>query len=137
MEINFTAVLVATIVMFAVGAFWYMVPFAKVWGTMHGFDKMSEAAQKDMASKIGPYYGVQALVTLASAWVLAYFLSVLPDVAWWHIAFLVWLGFTLPANVSAVIFGGTEGKYIAPKLAIMAAGAFVCLLAGAWVIQLY
>lgn len=137
MEINILAVLAATVAMFAIGAFWYTVPFANAWGIMHGFDKLSEAEQKDMALKMGPYYGAQALVTLASAWVLAIFMSELPGVTWLQLAFWVWLGFTLPANVSAVIFGGTEGKYIAGKIAIMAGGSLACLLAGAWVIQLF
>lgn len=137
MEINIVAVLAAAVAMFAVGAFWYMVPFANAWGIMHGFDKLSEAEQKAMAAKMGPYYGVQALVTLASAWVLAIFMSELPSVAWLQLAFWAWLGFTLPANVSAVIFGGTEGKYVVLKTAIMAGGSLVSLLVGAWVIQLF
>lgn len=137
MQINILAVLAAAVAMFAIGAFWYMVPFANAWATMHGFDKLSETEQKAMASKMGPYYGTQALVTLASAWVLAIFMSELPSVAWLQLAFWAWLGFTLPANVSAVIFGGTEGRYITGKIAIMAGGSLVSLLAGAWVLQLF
>ena len=137
MEINIVAVLVATVAMFAVGGFWYMVPFAKIWGTMHGFHKLSKEQQKEMSAKMGPYYGAQALVTLASAWVLAYFIAALPEVSPYFIAFMLWLGFLLPANVSAVIFGGTEGKYILPKILIMAGGALACNLAGALVLTLF
>ena len=137
MEINFVAVLVATVAMFVVGGFWYMVPFAKAWGKMHNFDALSKEEQKAMQSKMGPYYGAQALVTLASAWVLAYFLAALPNTSPYLIALLLWLGFLLPANVSAVIFGGTEGKYIVPKIAIMTGGALVCTLAGAFVLSLF
>lgn len=137
MEINFLAVLVATIAMFAVGGFWYMVPFGKAWGDIHGFDKLSKKEQKDMQSKMGPYYGAQALVTLISAWALAYFLSAMPDTSWYTIAFFLWLGFIVPTEVSAVIFGGTEGKWIVKKIAISIGGALVCTFVGAWVISLF
>lgn len=137
MEINVVAVLVATVAMFAVGGFWYMVPFGTMWGKIHGFDKLSKKEQDAMSSKMGPYYGVQALVTFISAWVLAHFLGALPDVAFWQLAFWVWLGFIVPTEVSSVIFGGTEGKWIASKIAISIGGSLVCTLVGAWVISLF
>lgn len=137
MDINLVAVLVAAIVMFAVGGFWYMVLFSKAWGEMHGFDKLSKAEQKQMQSKMGPYYGVQILVTLISAWALAYFLVAQPDVEFYKVAFLLWLGFIVPTEVSSVIFGGTEGKWIVKKIAISIAGSLACVLAGAWVISLF
>ena len=136
MQVNILAVIVATIAMFAVGAFWYMVPFAKEWGKIHGFDKRSEKEQKEMQSKMGPYYGVQLIVTVLSAWVLAVLIGLLPTYSPYFIAFLVWLGFVLPAQVSSVIFGGTEPKYIVSKSAIMAGEALLHLLAAALVISL-
>lgn len=137
MEINFMAVLVAMVAMFAVSGFWYMVPFSKAWGDMHGFDKLSKKEQDAMASKMAPYYGMQALVTLISAWMLAYFLVALPDVAWYVVAFFLWLGFIVPTEVSSVIFGGTESKWIVKKIAISIGGSLVCTLVGAWVISLF
>jgi hypothetical protein len=137
MEINFVAVLVATVAMFIVGGLWYMGPFAKAWGEMHGFDKLSKSEQKDMQSKMGPYYGAQALVTLVSALALVYFLTALPDTAWYVTAFFLWLGFIVPTEVSSVLFGGTEGKWIAKKIAISIGGSLACTLVGAWVIALF
>jgi hypothetical protein len=137
MEINFLAVLVATVVMFIVGGLWYMGPFAKAWGEMHGFDELSKDEQKDMQTKMGPYYGLQAFVTLLSAGALAYLLAALPNVGWYVIAFLVWLGFIVPTEVSSVIFGGTEGKWIVKKIAISIGGSLACTLVGAWVISLF
>lgn len=137
MEVNVVAVIVATVAMFAVSAFWYMVPFGKLWGKMHGFEKLSKKEQQAMQSKMGPYYALQALVTLISAWVLAYFLAVVPGTTWSAMAFLLWLGFIVPTEFSAVIFGGTEGKWIAKKIAVSAGGSLVSLLVGAWVISLF
>lgn len=137
MDINVIAVFVATVAMFAVGALWYMGPFGKIWGVMHGFDKLSKDEQHAAQAKMGPYYGAQALITLISAWVIAYFLAANPNTPWYVTGFLLWLGLTMPANVSGVIFGGTEGKWMVPKIAIMLGGSLVATLVGAGVIRLF
>lgn len=137
MDVNIVAVLAAAVAMFAVGGFWYMVPFAKAWGEIHGFDKLSKKEQQAMASKMGPYYGAQVVVTFISAWALAYFIGVLPSVPWHIIAFWLWLGFIVPTEVSSVIFGGTESKWIAKKIAISIGGSLVCTFVGAWIISLF
>lgn len=137
MEVNLAAVIVATIVMFAVGAVWYMVLFAKKWGEMHDFNSLTKQEQKEMASKMGPFYGLQLLMTVISAWVLAYLMVLLPDTSPAIIALLAWIGFVLPADVSSVIFGGTPGKYILPKILIQAGEALVRLVLAALVIGLF
>ena len=137
MNINIVAVIVATIAMFAVGAVWYMGLFSRQWGKIHGMDKYSEVEMKEMSAKMGPYYGLQLLMTIISAWVLAYLMSLLPNTHPVMIAFLVWVGFVLPADVSGVIFGGTEGKYIVPKILIQAGEALVRLVVAAFVISLF
>lgn len=136
MDVNFGAVLAAAVVMFVIGGFWYMVPFAKIWGKMHGFDKLSKKEQEDMQTKMGPYYGMQIVVTIISAFVLAHFITALPSVAFYQIAFWLWLGFIVPTEVSSVIFGGTESKWIVKKIVISIGGSLVCTLGGAWVISL-
>jgi hypothetical protein len=136
MEVNILAVFFATVVMFAVGALWYMVPFAKAWGDMHGFDKLSEKQQKSMQSQMGPLYGAQLVMTVLSAWVLTAFISVLPEYSPYLVALLVWAGFVLPAQVSSVIFGGTESKYVLSKIGIMAGESLLHLQVAALVISL-
>lgn len=134
MDVHLGAVLAATIAMFAVGAVWYMGLFAKLWGTMHGFDKLSKKEQKEMQSKMGPYYGAQMLVTVLSAIVLSGLISQMPTVSAYKIVFSIWLGFVMPAQVSAVMFGGTETKWMAKKMLIMSAETLIRLLVAAWVI---
>ncbi|MEO5949471.1 MAG: DUF1761 domain-containing protein [Candidatus Saccharimonas sp.] len=135
MQVSIVAVIAATAAMFAVGAFWYMVPFAKAWGRIHDFDKRSKAEQQEMQSKMGPYYGVQLVMTVLSAWMLAILISVLPNYSPYLLALIVWLGFVLPAQVSSVIFGGTAPKYIPLKTAIMAGEALLHLQAAAFIIN--
>ena len=130
------AIFAATAVMFMVGAFWYMVPFAKAWGRMHGFEKLSAKEQKDMQPKMGPYYGAQLFFTVLSAWMLLTLIVAMPAYSPHLLALIIWLGFVLPAQVSAVIFGGTEPKYVVSKISIMAGEALLHLQAAAFVIQL-
>lgn len=137
MEVNIVAVIVATVAMFGVGALWYMVLFSKQWAKMHGMDKMTDKEMKEMSAKMGPYYGLQLLMTIVSAWVLAYLMSLLPNVAPMLVAVLVWLGFVLPADVSGVIFGGTNTKDMFPKIAIQAGEALLRLVVAAWIISLF
>jgi hypothetical protein len=137
MEVNIVAVLAATAVMFAIGAFWYMVPFAAVWGKIHDFDKLSKKEQADMQAKMGPWYGVQLVVTFVSAYVLALLMGLLPEQSPYTIAFWLWLGFVVPTEASAMIFGGSKPEYVWHKIGISVSESLLHLLAAAWIISLF
>lgn len=86
---------------------------------------------------MGPTYGAQLVVTIISAFVLAHFIIELPDVAFYELAFWLWLGFVMPAQVSAVLFSRTKNDMKAVQIAIMSGEALVRLLLAAWVISLF
>ena len=136
MQVNMVAVLAATAVMFAVGAIWYMPIFGKVWGQIHGFDKLDKKTQDAMRAKMGPYYAVQMVVTTISAFVLAKLILMLPAESPYKLAAMVWFGFVMPAQVSGVIFGSSQIKWFGRKIAIMITESLAHLLAAAWVIHL-
>lgn len=125
MEINILAIVIATVASFAVGAVWYMALFSKKWAEMHNMDKLSDAELKEMSAKMGPFYGLQLLMTALSCVILAVFIALLPELKPIYIAILAWAGFVLPVVVSSVIFGGTEAKYIGQKILIMASELLV------------
>lgn len=128
MELNYTAILIATIAQFIFGAIWYSVFFGQLWGKIHGFDKLPKATQEKMMKAMGPFYALQFLVTLITSLVLAIFITTLPEnLSPFVMAALMWLGFILPAQVSSVIFGGTEAKWIAKKIAVQAGAALGCV----------
>lgn len=127
MELNWLAIVVATILQFICGAVWYSFLFGKLWGKIHGFDKLPKETQEKMMKEMGPFYAVQFLVTLLSTFILAIFITNLPGWNPFGMAFFFWLGFTLPAQVSGVIFGGTEGKWIVKKIAVQALGSLLFL----------
>jgi len=127
MNINYLAVLLATVLQFVAGAVWYSVLFGKLWGKIHGFDKLSKEAQQKMMKSMGPMYAVQFLTTLLTSYVIGLFLVSLPSP--WH-AFgatgFFWLGFVLPTVIGAVIWGGTEPRWIVKKIAVQAGALLVC-----------
>ncbi len=128
MELNYFAILIATIAQFLCGALWYSLLFGKMWGKIHGFDQLSKDTQQKMMKEMGPYYGVQFLLTLITSFVLAIFIAYLP--ADWNVYALAgffWIGFIVPAQISAIIFGGTEKKWIMQKVLIQAFSSLICL----------
>lgn len=137
MEVNIWGVVVATIAMFIVGALWYMVVFPKQWGEMFDFDKLSKAEQKKMQAQMGPYYLLQLLVTAVTAFVLALFLAFIPEESPYILAFWLWLGFVVPTQVSAVIFGGVDAKWIPRRIGIMAGGSLLPIMVAAFVLELF
>lgn len=136
MELNYTAILLATFLQFVCGAIWYTAFFGKLWGKIHGFDKLPKEKQQEMMKGMGPIYGVQLLVTLIMTFVLAIFIEMLPQ-NWnaYGMAGFFWLGFILPAQVSSVLFGGTESKWIVKKIAIQSFSSLICLEVAALVLK--
>jgi hypothetical protein len=136
MELNLNAVIAATVVMFGIGAFWYMPLFGKLWGKIHDFDKLSKEKQKEMQSKMGPWYAAQLIVIIMQAFALTHFITAMPDVEYWKIAFWLWLGFVVPTETSAMIFGGSKPEYIWHKIFITIGEALLHMLVAAWVINM-
>lgn len=138
MVINYVAVLVAAVAQFIFGAIWYMPIFGKMWGKIHGFDKVSKEDQVKMQKGMMPFLLVQFLFTLLTTYVFALLLNGFGS-AWsiYSIGFYFWLGFILPTQVAAVIFGGTEGKWVMTKILIMAGAGLGCMLIAAYVLQAF
>lgn len=125
---NSMTILIATVLQFIFGAIWYSALFGNLWGKIHGFDKLSKDVQQKMMKEMGPYYAVQFLVTILTTYVLGRIISLVPaETNTYMLAGLLWLGFMVPVQISGVIFGGTEGKWIIKKIAVQAGAALCCL----------
>jgi hypothetical protein len=135
MQINYVAIVLATIVQFMIGAVWYSVFFGKLWGKMHGFDKLPKDVQQEMMKSMGPYYMVQAFVTLLTSAALAVLITSLPEWNPYILAALVWIGFVVPTQVSSVIFGGTPKEWIVKKIAVQVGCILICLEVAAAIIS--
>jgi hypothetical protein len=129
------AVTAATVAQFVVGAVWYSLLFGKLWGRIHGFDKLPKAKQDALVKEIGPYYGLQLLVTILAAAALARLIQLLPNYSAYTLSLILWIGFIVPTQASSIIFGNDEKKVLPLKLAVVASGSLACTLVGAAVIK--
>lgn len=136
MSLNYSAILVASVAQFIIGAIWYMPIFGKTWGKIHGMDTVPPEELKVMQKKMIPYLVVQFIATIITTFVLAIFITYSPY-AWnvYALAGFFWIGFVVPTQVSAVIFGGTKKEWVMTKILIMAGGSILCLEAGAIIIK--
>lgn len=135
MELNYLAILLAVAAQFGIGFLWYGPLFGKLWGKIHGFDKLSRETQDKMMREMGPYYGVQLLVTVVTTFVLAIFITNLDGWNPYGMAGFFWLGFVVPAQVSSVIFSNTPKEWIPTKIALQAGAALVCYMAAAGILS--
>ncbi len=130
MEINYIAILVAAVAQFIVGGIWYMPIFGKVWGEIHGFDKVAPEVQKEMMKQMMPLMVVQFVLALVTSFVFGVLIASAPTE--WHafgLAGHLWLGFAAPMQASLVIFGGTEPKWVVKKTLIAIGGSLLCFMA--------
>ncbi len=128
MELNYTAIIVATIAQFIFGAIWYMPIFGKIWGQIHGFDQVAPEKQKEMMKGMWKFLVMQFIFTFITTWVFALLLTGFKsDWNIYGLAFLYWLGFLLPTQAAAVIFGGTKPGWIIIKIAIAAGASLGCM----------
>lgn len=135
MFINIWSVVIASVVQFIIGAIWYMPLFGKLWGKMHDFDAHSPEAA-EAYKKMPMLLVVQFIMTVITTVVLAIFITWIP-MTWnpYAMAGFLWVGFVVPTQVSAALFGGTKPKWVVKKIAVMAGGSLICLEVAAAIIK--
>jgi hypothetical protein len=79
----------------------------------------------------------QFVVTVITTVVLAKLITLLPGYSVYTLAVLAWIGFVVPTQIAAILFGGTEPKWVVKKALIMAGGSLLCLLAAAAILQAF
>jgi hypothetical protein len=128
MNINIWAVILAALAQFVFGAIWYMPLFGKLWGDIHGFNTLSKKERQKAQKHMMPLLAVQFAVTLLTTVVLAKLIESLPGYSPIALGFFAWLGFIVPTQVAAVVFGGTTPKWVVPKIAVMVGASLGCML---------
>ena len=136
MHINYLAVLIASVLQFIIGAIWYGPIFSKAWGKIHGFDQLPKEEQEKLMKEMGPLYVMQFVVTVVTTLVFALLLNGFPP-EWniYSLAGFFWLGFMLPAEVSAVLFSKTPKGWKTKQIMIMGGASLLCLEAAAVVLH--
>lgn len=116
-EVNYMAVLAAAVAAMAVGFVWYGPLFGKPWMKLKGYTKESmEKAKKGM----GMMYGISFVLGLLMAYILTHVMAMSMNM--FHesalstgltSAFWMWLGFVMPVQATATIFGDKNVKLLA------------------------
>ena len=137
-EVNLLAVLVAGIVSLALGFLWYSpVVLGKQWMKEKGLtqDELKKA-QKEM----GKLYGLSFVVSLVTAYVLFHVMFLAENFFHYSLlstglmsGFWMWLGFIMPVQLTATIFGNKNWKLFGidtgyQLVSIVAMGIVIALL---------
>lgn len=115
-QINYLAVLVATVVTFFLGFIWYTPLFGKAWAREMGFDMSRKPTSGEMAkgmilNLIGNFFMAYVFAHNNEAW------SFVPGMDQMSMAgkiasagIFTWLGFYVPQDLNKVAWGGKSWK---------------------------
>jgi hypothetical protein len=110
--VNYLAVLVAAIVIFALGGLWYSpVLFVKKWVALQGKTEeqmRAEAASANMPVLYTSAFVCSLIIALVMAHIMAHMASIMPTgaVHGAFFGFMAWLGFAAPTSYATAIFSG-------------------------------
>src|SRR3989344_345684 len=127
-EVNYLAVLGATVASFILGYLWYGPVFGKAWMAMMGFTPDSMKSMKLSPAKA---MTMGFIVTLIAAYVISYFTSVLSingASEIWAFTFWSWLGFMMPITAGGFLWGNRSFKLSLFNAAYQLANLFVIAL---------
>jgi len=113
-HVSFLPVLVAAVVVFVLGWFWYSpVLFYKPWMRLRGLDPVAAMAGAKMP---GGKLLVELVRCLLLAYVIARFVALLGISSWLmavHFGFMVWIGFPVIILTGSVLWENTPWKVAA------------------------
>lgn len=110
MDINYLAVLLCGVVAMAAGFVWYGPLFGKLWMRVNDMDSADLEARQAMAKSAGPLYGVQLVLSLLQAYILAHFIQGWTEAPATEVALWLWLGFIMPTVAAASMWNAKPGK---------------------------
>jgi hypothetical protein len=135
MEIQYTAIILATFAQFILGAFWYSpLLFGKWWMEVMEATQMSKEELKKLQKEMTPFYALQLFLTLFMTFSFANLIPFIPGFSTYHIAFWIWIGFITPVQISSVIWGNTKKKYWIKQLFVMLSMQLVGIMLAAWIL---
>ncbi len=131
MEIHPLSIALAVVVQFVLGALWYSpLFFGKWWMDIMEATKLSKEEMQKMQKEMGPFYGLQILLTIIFTLALATLLGTLSNAGFhpYSIAGLIWIGFIVPTQIAGVIWGNTKKKFWAKQIFVMTSYQLVGIL---------
>lgn len=121
--INYWAVVGGAIFLFITGAIWYGPIFGKVWMRINGHESMTKEQRDALMKGMTPMYVIQFILSLVTSFVLYYFVQLVGQ----HVAFWIWVGFSMPMAAGAMWDSKTK-ELMLKKFLITASYQLVTLL---------
>ncbi|HYE60096.1 MAG TPA: DUF1761 domain-containing protein [Candidatus Kapabacteria bacterium] len=110
MDINLWAVLACAVLSMVVGSIWYGPLFGKKWLEVIGATAMDMEKRKEMQKKAMPLYGIQFLLSLFQAYVLAHYIAGWQDASGVENALWIWAAFILPTVAGASMWNNDSAR---------------------------
>lgn len=127
----------ATVAQFILGAVWYSpLLFGNVWMRIMGVAGLTKEELQHMQKTMAPFYALQFALTLFMTFSFANFMAFATSLGIYHAAFWIWIGFLVPVQVSAVIWGSTPKKFWLWQCIIMTAGQLTTVMLMAFILSL-
>jgi hypothetical protein len=140
MELNYTLIILATVLQFALGALWYSpLVFGKWWMEVMEVTHLSKEEIQKKQKEMAPAYVAQFIVAFIMTWVLAsnfVFLGLSTDsgIAAYTLAFFFWLGYMLPVQVGAVMWSQTKKKFWIKQIFVASSYQLLAILLATFIL---
>jgi hypothetical protein len=131
--INYWAVLGGAVFLFIMGMIWYSTLFGKQWAKIMGAEHMSKEEIQEAMKGMMPMYVITFLLGILTSYVLYYFVHA--SGLGVRMAFLVWLGFSMPMAAGAVF--DTKKGSVMNKFLITAGYQLITLLVLGWAFTMW
>jgi hypothetical protein len=109
MDVNIWAIVLSAVASMVIGSIWYGALFGKVFEKACGMDQWTPQQKAEAQKKMASSYILQLVASLVMFYVLAMFISDRGDmtvVGGIVTGLWVWIGFIVPTQLGAAIWGG-------------------------------
>lgn len=111
-----------------IGSVWYGPLFGRKWMEINGLSPDDVAKREAMQKEAAPLYGVQFILSLLQAYILAHFIGGWTEVSGVENALWIWLGFIMP-TVAGLSMWNAKPTRVKWTLFLLSAGyQLVCFV---------
>ena len=137
MEINYTLVIIATLLQFIVGAIWYSpLMFGKWWMEIMEATNISKEELAKMQKEMGPFYALQFFLTFFTTFSFINLVPYIPTLTMYHLAWWIFIGFIFPVQIGTVIWGKTKKKFWLKQIFVMGTYQLTILMLMSFILSL-
>ena len=98
-------------------------------------DHLSKDEMKAMQKQVMPLYAIQFFLGLFTTIAFANLIPYITTFSIYHIAFWIWIGFIVPLQIAAVIWGKTQKRFWTKQIFVMISYQLVAIMLTAWILM--